>query len=564
MKKNYFCKFRILFFVIFSVTTVYAQPPTANFTADKTNGCGIVTVRFTDLSSNNPTSWAWDFGDGVTSDKQNPVIAFVNPGDYTVRLTATNGSGSDAEIKTAFISVYANPQVGFLATPREGCVPLSVEFTDITTSDSPITSRTWDFGDGDNSSSQNPTHLFTSTGNYTVSLTVTNQNGCTQTLPRNSYISVETRPTANFTASARESCTAPFTVNFTSTSSGPVSSYLWTFGDGTTSTEQNPSHTYIADGIFSVSLQVSSASDCSHTRDSADFIFVNTFDADFTANTTAVCRGQAVTFSDNSNFPVASRVWDFGDGTTSIAASPSKTYAASGVYTVSYTATTAAGCSSTETISDYITVHELPVVNIQADDSVACVAPFTVNFSSSTPNISTWAWNFGDAGTASEQNPTHSYASLGNYTVSLTVTDNNSCSASASKTNYIRIREPEAQLTSDVIGGCFPLTVQFSDLSVSDNTITSWEWDFGDGGTSTDQNPNYIFAVDTGRFDVSLTITDEKGCTNSVVMAEYIGVGNPPDIGFFADETQVCYNAIALFTDTSKIDLKSGYLNQWL
>ena len=564
MKSNYFSIISAFFVFFLSVITAYAQKPVANFSADNTSGCGIVTVRFTDGSLNNPTSWLWDFGEGGTSDKKNPVIAFVTPGEYNVRLTVTNSAGSDSQLKTAFIKVYELPQVGLLATHREGCVPLSVEFTDITeSSDSPITSRVWDFGDGDNSSLKTPTHVYSSAGNYTVSLTVTNQNGCSHTVARNSYIQVENRPTANFTALTRESCTAPFTVDFTSTSVGAISTYAWSFGDGATSTAPNPTHTYTADGTYSVNLTVSSASSCSHSCDSSDFIFVNTFKADFVADTTAICSGESVIFSDNSNFPVVSHLWDFGDGTTSTLANPTKTYATSGLYTISYTAVTAAGCSSTKTNTNYITVHALPEVHITANDSVACVAPFSVNFSLPDPNITSWAWNFGDAASSNEQNPTHVYTNTGTYSVSVAVTDIHSCSATATKTNYIRIKEPTAQFNSNVLGGCFPLNVQFIDMSSSDNPITSWNWDFGDGGTSTDKNPNYTFAVDTGRFDITLTITDDLACTKTIVMAEHIGVGNPPDVGFFVDNTLVCYNAIANFTDTSKVDLQSEYVNFW-
>lgn len=560
--RQFFCVFFILFLSGFSL---FAQAPVADFTADRTEGCGVIAVRFTDASTNSPTSYLWEVvNDGRTYNGASPTVTFTMPGQYTIRLTATNASGSGVVEKVGFIKVYANPQVSFLASPRSGCAPLSVNFTDNTVSASPIVTRNWDYGDGNTSAAQNPTHLYLNPANYTVILTVTNEDGCTQSLSQPNYISIDTRPTANFTQNLRESCTAPFEVSFTSTSTGPIESYAWNFGDGNTSTLQNPTHTYTTEGEFTVSLTVTSPAGCSDTRTIDNHILVNAFQPDFTVSQTSVCRGQPVVFTDASNASVSSRTWSFGDATTSNLANPTKVYAAAGVYTVSYSATSSAGCPQSIEYTNIITVHELPVVTVMADDSISCVAPFDVTFSTTTPNITAWNWNFGGGGSSTLENPTHTYNALGNYTVSLTVTDANSCVGTASKPNYIRIREPQADFISDVTGGCFPLDVQFTDASVSDNTIISWEWDFGDGGTSTDQSPSYTFAVDTGRYDITLTITDDRACTNTIVMAEYIGVGMQPIPGFFALETQVCYNTITEFMDTSYVGIDKNPANQWL
>jgi PKD repeat protein len=151
-------------------------PPIANFSGTPTNGYIPLSVTFTDLSSNSPTSWAWDFGDSGTSTAQNPTHSYSAAGTYTVALTVTNAGGSDTNTKTNYITITVPvPVANFTASDTDGTVPHSVTFTD--TSTNTPTSWAWDFGDGHVSTAQNPTHVYTETGVYTVTLTATNAGG---------------------------------------------------------------------------------------------------------------------------------------------------------------------------------------------------------------------------------------------------------------------------------------------------------------------------------------------------------------------------------------------------
>ncbi len=166
------------------------QPPVADFSGNPTSGTAPLTVNFTDASSNSPTSWSWDFGDGGSSTAQNPSHEYTSAGDYTVSLTATNSGGSDTATKNNYISVSSGvqpPVADFVGSPTSGTAPLTVNFTDQSTN-SP-TSWSWDFGDGGTSTAQNPSHDYTSAGDYTVSLTATNSAG-SDTATKNNYISV--------------------------------------------------------------------------------------------------------------------------------------------------------------------------------------------------------------------------------------------------------------------------------------------------------------------------------------------------------------------------------------
>ena len=141
---------------------------------------------------------------------QNPSVTYFNPGTYTVKLVVQNAAGTkDSITKTQYITVYALPTVDFSATPLTGCYPLPVQFSDNSTPGSgTISGWLWDFGDGNSSTAQNPSHTYTASGNYNVSLRITNSNGCSKTLTRTNYISITSGVQAVFTNSVSAGCTA--------------------------------------------------------------------------------------------------------------------------------------------------------------------------------------------------------------------------------------------------------------------------------------------------------------------------------------------------------------------
>ncbi|MFB3881009.1 MAG: PKD domain-containing protein [Armatimonadota bacterium] len=238
------------------IVTVLPAAPAADFAASPRSGPAPLGVQFTDLSTGNPTSWSWDFGDGGTSTARNPSHTYAGPGAYTVSLTATNSGGSDLETKSNYIAVSAPPVSDFIGTPTSGQAPLTVTFTD--TSTNGPTSWSWDFGDGSTSTVQSPSHTYASAGIYTVNLTATNTAG-SDTETKSGYVLVNPPPpVADFTGTPT-SGVAPLTVTFTDTSTNSPTSWSWTFGDGGTSTVQNPSHVYTSPGTYTVGLTVVNA-----------------------------------------------------------------------------------------------------------------------------------------------------------------------------------------------------------------------------------------------------------------------------------------------------------------
>jgi serine protease len=178
-----------------ALATIGNNPPVAAFSGTPLSGNYPLTVTFTDASTNSPTSWSWTFGDGGTSTAQNPSHVYTAAGTYTVALTATNAYGSNTLTKTGYVTVTApntNPPVAaFSGTPLSGNAPLTVVFTDASTNTP--TSWSWTFGDGGTSAVQNPSHVYTTAGTYTVALTATNAYG-SNTLTKTNYITVTTPP----------------------------------------------------------------------------------------------------------------------------------------------------------------------------------------------------------------------------------------------------------------------------------------------------------------------------------------------------------------------------------
>ena len=459
-----------------------AQAPTANFSASNVSGCAPLLVNFTDQSSNAPTNWRWTLGNGTNSISQNPSVVYFDPGTYTVKLVARNANGSDSLTRVAFITVYAKPTVDFSGSTLTGCAQrLTTTFTDLSLPGSgTISSRQWDLGDGTFSSFQSPTHTYNSTGNFNVSLMVKNSFGCQNSLTRTAYITAVGKPVSNFTAPVTSSCGAPFTVNFQNTTTGTGNlSFLWSFGDGTTSTDLNPTKTYNTAGTYTVRLIATNETGCKDTIIKSNFIRVGSVRTNFTIPA-AICVNSTLNIVNNTNPTTALSSWSFGDGTTSTDFNPSKIYTTPGSYTIKLVNDFGA-CR--DSITKNIIVRSVPTAEFSADPLTTCDTILAVQFDNQSINGSSFVWTFGDSSTSTITNPLHTYRSINDkfFTVSLSVTAANGCKASVTKNNYISIKRPSVSITNFPAAGCAPLA--FSPIPVIDSifTVASYFWDFGDG-----------------------------------------------------------------------------------
>ena len=271
--------------VVITGEILAVNPPVAGFSGNPLSGTAPLTVQFSDQSTDNPTSWKWEYRKGYGgwtqfSTEQNPSYSFTSTGAYSIRLTAANAVGSDSVTRNNYITVTAphKPIAQFTGSPTSGMAPLTVQFSDQSTN-SP-TSWTWEYRKGYGgwtqfSSEQNPSYSFTSTGTYSIRLTAANAGG-SDSVTRNNYITVTSmvrKPVALFIQDQYVG-RKPLTVTFTDRSQNGPTDYLWSFGDGVTSTLQNPVHTYTSSGLYSVQLTASNTAG-SDTARSVIFVLNN-------------------------------------------------------------------------------------------------------------------------------------------------------------------------------------------------------------------------------------------------------------------------------------------------
>lgn len=524
-------------------------PPAANFSAANTSTCQqSLTVNFQD-GSTGASGWLWDFGDSTTSTLQNPSHTYDGYGTYTVTLIVTNTSGCRDTLSRPSYIWLQRPEITVPQVPSNGCIPFTFSPVPVINSPDVIVSFNWDFGDGTTSTQQNPTHIYTTQGIYTVKLVYTSSTGCTDSLIFASGVTVGSKPVADFSAAPTQAC-ASTPILFTNLSS-PYTQLLWEFGDGFTSGDITPSHLYSDTGYFNIQL-IATNYGCPDTAIRTGYIHILPPVSRFSAAFDCSNRLQ-VSFIDESILP-QSWSWDFGDGNTSTAQNPTHIYAALGTYNVSLTVTNG-GC--THILQHTITISKQSTDFTASPTNICKGAPVLFTPSNFNPAVTTALyWNFGDGveetGYGLPFN-THTYSASGTYTVMLITADLNGCKDTTTKTAFIRVNGPVANFVAQSPGGCAGNPFLFTDQSASDgtNAITNWLWDFGDGTIQSFNAPPFTHNYSTtDTFTVKLIVTDAAGCRDSLTRSGYVITTNPKP-GFTSNAFVACPGASMIFTDTT-------------
>lgn len=486
------------------------------------NTCFGDFTEFTDstvLSQSTIQSWNWDFGNGDNSTDQNPLYYFTSAGDYDVTLTVASSNGC-VNALTQTVHINPRPVADFSATG--GCSETASSFTNLSTiSSGTIASSLWEFGNGDTSTAMDPQYAFASGGTYQVSLTVTSDAGCTSSFLQTTTI--DDRPDGAFEAT--NTCIGQIVqfVNLTNVTGATITSIDWDFGDGNTSQQNDPSHTYpnsVAN--YPVTLVVVASNGCRDTV--LQDIRINEIPvASFLFSPTTACQGNDVQFSDFSSVSgdtISAWRWDFGDGNFDTIQNPVHRFTNPGPNTVSLIAYAPSNCPSA-IFQQTVNVLESPVADFSAPD-VCLGSPTQFTNLSTVPAGSVIAltdWNFGDGGSAQTFHATSTYASSGTFEVILRIISDFGCVAV--DTQLVNIRNlPTADFA--VVNPCNNQDVQFTNLSSSDttSTLTGYTWNFGDfanpNNTSNQQNPTHFYQ-NTGNYPVSLIVQTNDGCSDTLV-----------------------------------------------
>ena len=558
----------LIFFLLFS-GKVFSQVPVADFTIADADGCAPHTAVFTSTSSGSSLTYDWDFHDPNSpgnSNIPNPSHIYTISGQYSVTLTVTNTFGTNSITKDTFITVFKGPTALYTVSEDTICSGQSVTYIDASIpGDAAITKWEWIYNDGfADSLSGNVTHTYTNPDavihGYLTVFKPTDSNGCNSIISTDSiFVYPATVTTSSFDINVT-SC-SPFLVDFTNSSTGPAL-YNWDFGDpssgvNNTSTLNTPSHLYNSSGSYLVTL-TNGYSPC--TVQDTMTIIVAVPVAEFSISDSIVCPGDSVSYTNMSTPPPLSSMtyqWRFGDlSPINFGTNPKHAYNSSGTYTVQLTARIGS-CSNTTTHS--ISVRNAPSISFTSPDRSACNVPFDVTFKADT--ISTnigWLWDFGDPTSGSNSstlpNPVHTYSNIGNYTVKLIVTDIYGCRDSVSAFNYVLIQKPQIDF-SELDSGCVGKIFNYNSFVVSpaDTSIQDYTWDFGDGtptvsGPNPDTSHQFITA---GKFDITLTITTQSGCTATKTKTKYAIVGTIPDAQIDSIPNSICFKDAVSFHDIS-------------
>ncbi len=503
--------------------TVPVHPnPVADF--DFTEVCFNTITDFTDLSTvatGSIDEWDWDFGDLNTDVIADPQNLYGNAGTYDVTLIVTTDNNCTDDT-TQQLTVYDLPVADFTFTNQ--CLDTEVDITDLSTIPTgSINTWEWDLGDLTLLSVQDPLpHLYPNPGTYDIELMVTSGNDCKDTLVQ--QVEVYPMPAVDFryhnVCFGEENQFTDLTVLL----NAQIADWDWSFGDAGTSDIENPTHTYLTHGEYDVTLKIQTEHGCD--GDTTHTVIVNPLPTP-SFEFTEVCLNETTDFIDQTTIDNGSFNrwnWNFGDATSSNTQNPSHLYLLDGVYDVSLVVTSDSLC--VDSITQEVTVFPLPDVQFTADKLQGC-QPLEVGFIdqstvSSGYNVSQWIWEFGNGNGTNSQFPASTYQEDGTYSVTLTAITNEGCKATESINNMITVWPvPRAFFLTNPQ----PTTIKYPFLTFTDGSssdVIEWQWDFGDGNVSIEQNAEHEY-LDTGYYPVEQIVVNNYGCLDTALDTIYIG-----------------------------------------
>lgn len=494
-------------------------PIRANTEADPISGCPPLEVQFSNISNFPGEYYSWDFGDGTTSDEENPFHIFTDIGTYDVEFIIIDSNNcliADTTTIQVIVTDSLSETIADFEIPDSNCRVDELFFTNTSQNANEFL---WDFGDGSSSDQENPGHTYLDNGTYTVTLIADPGSACGDTITKEVSV-FNSELTANFTFTQPDCQSTLPEVDFTdlSTSNAPVAAYFWEFGDGNSSTDPSPSHTYAEAGSYDVNLTITDIFGCSDVFSQNIGVSTAVFEAGFDLIPNCNPTIFGIEFIDTSGLSgtnVVSWSWLFGDGNGATVENPVHFYLNEGTYTVTLSVTNDLGCTAT-------TTQEIEVVTEDIGlgfsiDSLVCNDPVTV-FTNNTllpDSVVSWEWDFGDGNVSNEFSPTHTYSTTGFYTVTLTATTSSGC-ISVTQDFF---GHPLLDVDYDIFlpGGCNNVNqpVSFNVFGSTSSSVASSSWDFGDGNTQEGiLNTSHIYTA-PGAYESQFVITNAEGCVDT-------------------------------------------------
>ncbi|UCC58360.1 MAG: PKD domain-containing protein [Candidatus Bathyarchaeum sp.] len=525
-------------------------------------------------------SYFWDFGDGDTASGVSVSHLYLDYGTYIVTLTVTDDDGATGTANVTKIVQNHDPIASFTESASTVNIGEVIDF-DASGSydpDGTIVSYFWEFGDGTTATGVTVSHAYADDGSYLVTLTVTDNEGATDTASATKTVLTPPVPNQNPIASFTESAS---TVNigeiiyFDASESydpdGTIVSYFWNFGDGNTGTGVTVSHSYSDSGTYTVTLTVTDDDEATDTASATKTVLSPVVPnqkpvASFTESAETVYTGESIFFNASESYDpdgtIVTYHWNFGDGITATGVTVSHDYADDGSYRVTLTVTDDDGATDTARATKTVLNRE-PVASFTMTVGTVYTGE-AVSFETSGSydpdgTIVTYHWEFGDGTTGNGASVSHSYAGSGTYTITLTVTDDDGATDTASATKTVLTRtvlnqEPVASFTESASTVNTGEVIYFdaSGSYDSDGTIIAYLWYFGDGDTAVGVEVDHTYE-DEGIYTVTLTVIDNNGATDSSNSTK--NVWNRPPLALFTENaTTVTTEEIIHFDASGSYD----------
>lgn len=502
----------------------------AVFTANDSTACSAPFTAQLTAQTVGAVSYQWLFGDGSQDTGKIVSHTWQAKGEYDVTLIVTNAAGcTDTLVKNKYIQIK-EPEVTLGNLPHEGCVPFAWQPTFTVNTVDSLINYEWHFGDGSIATGKNPQHTYTQAGTYTIKLVYTTAGGCIDSVSRTEAIRVGNKPNVNFHASPKVSCANQLIWFSDASTGGKADRWFWSFGDGNTSTEQNPAKSYLDTGHFKVKLVVWS-NGCKDSLTIPDFVYIRPPVAKFIVSPVNCVTKFARQFNDRS-IGATAWYWNFGDGQTSTQRSPLHTYTNPGSYFVSLTVKN--DTCEHQMVSQVLVVSEK--ADFTASDTVVCKnVPITLTATNSQAQyIASYAWTI-SKGNTSFSSPRgkavqFAFPAAGQYDIRLIITDIYGCTDTLTRPLYIRVNGPSADFMPINPEVCTNTTIVFADSSQSDglHPIQQWKWNYGDGATETLTGAPFQHTyTKSGVFAVQLTVVDNLGCSDTRTRQHAVTISRP-------------------------------------
>lgn len=519
---------------------VITDVPVAYFQPNTTEECEGLELHLTNGSFGAGMTYLWDFGNGITSTEANPDIVYYGQGigdtTYIITLSVSNICGNS--IYQDIITIHPLPQAAIGLSPENDCSPVVMNFANISTG--AATNFYWDFGNGHTSNSPIPESQVYYTDSTTSVYTVTliSSNSCGVDTATTQVVVEPANVHSLFGVSGLQGC-EPFTVDFYNYAT-PGAVIDWNFGDGNTSAEAEPTHTFENPGTYTV-IQYAN-SECGYDSSTINIVVLPMPEVAF-SHPSYACRNQPIVFT-NLSVNVTGNHWDFGDGTTSTMTSPSHVFNEPGVYEVTLTGLSIFNqCPATYTST--VIVHDLPVASFEPESTYGC-APFPLQLNNFSIGGTFFEWDFGDGNTSNETNPVHVFSQPGTYEVSLVATDVNGCYNDTSVMNIIVHPSPNAAFDFERESLCgLPAEINFQNGS---SGASGYVWIFGNETFSNYNNPTNIYE-NAGDYNVILIASNQFGCLDTT--GTEIRIYPEPEADFSIGDAEGCSPVDVRFVNQS-------------